>query len=113
MHGITLLVIAVAVGTAACASESTWRGEIGDSACRADHLLDEHANILTPRDCALDCVARGAKFVLVSDGSVFALENQDHPGLKELAGQPVQLSGHLEGDTIRMTSIEKSLSRSP
>ena len=67
-------------------------GIIGDSHCGLTHRYtafnsgDNHA-------CTLNCVARGAKFVLLSGGEIFAIANQDFPDLARFANLRVSLTG--------------------
>jgi nitrogen fixation protein FixH len=101
------LVLALGLMTAA-AAEHTWTGKISDSMCGANHQKGaEHgAMAMSDHDCTLACVKNGAKFVFVSGGKVYKIENQDFANLTEHAGHTVQLKGDLKGDTIMVSSIE-------
>ena len=52
-------------------------GEIGSSNCGARHLQG-----LTAQDCARDCVDGGSSYILVSQGKVHTLANQDDKPLR-------------------------------
>ena len=80
-------------------------GRISDSMCGASHKA--LAGNLTDRQCLFECLKRLAKWVLVDDsGRVFAIANQDLPGLPLYAGRPVRLMGELKGDSIVATRVE-------
>lgn len=86
---------------------ASWTGEISDSACGASHakMLAEHKDLKTDRACTLACIKAGSKYVLVSDGKVFQIENQALPALQQRAGQRVSVTGDLKGDTITVSKI--------
>ena len=84
-------------------------GKISDDMCGASHKGMEHGGKqANDRDCTLACVKGGSKYVFVSEGKVYAVENQSFAGLKEHAGHTVQLSGDLSADkkTIKVSKIE-------
>jgi hypothetical protein len=102
--------IKTAVLLAFCAASmygASWTGEISDSACGASHakMMGEHKDLKTDRDCTLACVKAGSKYVLVSDGKVFQIENQSLPALQQRAGQMVDVTGDLKGDSIVVSKI--------
>lgn len=101
MAGIALLLL----GAGAAAADATWTGQISDSMCGAKHTDAKHGKKMTDRDCALACAARGAQFVLVSDGKVYKLTNHD-ADLRAHAGHTVKLTGALTGESIRVATIE-------
>ena len=77
-----------------------YTGEIGDKMCGAKHTMGCSA-----KDCTLECVKAGSKFVLVDDkGKVYDLSDQDKP--KDFAGAKVNVTGTLKGDEIEVSSIE-------
>jgi hypothetical protein len=93
------------------AAEQTWTGKISDSKCGASHKAMEHGGKkLNDHDCTVACVKGGAKYVFVSKGKVFDIENQDLAGLEEHAGHSVKLTGDLQADkkTIKASKIAKS-----
>src|SRR5512143_3109821 len=61
----------------ALAAEKTLTGKISDSMCGASHKsMTEHAGKkMTDHDCVLACVEKGAKFVFVSGGKTYNIEN--------------------------------------
>jgi hypothetical protein len=105
----TLLTAAVLFAAAPLlAAEKTMNGAIGDSMCGAKHPAGEHdGKKMTDADCTKACVeGHGGKYVFVSGGKTYKIENQDFAGLKEHAGQKVALTGETKGDTVTVSKIE-------
>jgi hypothetical protein len=99
------LVVSVSVA-AQKAPEQTWTGKISDSMCKDKHPAGEHeGKKMTDADCTRVCVKKGAKYVFVSEGKVYQLANQRSKTIASHAGQEVQLTGEMKGDTIRATKI--------
>ena len=96
----------------ALAAEKTLTGKISDSMCGASHksMMEHAGSKMTDHDCVLACVEKGSKFVFVSGGKTYNIENQDLPELKEHAGHTVTLTGDLTGDTIKATSVKMTKS---
>src|SRR5215212_10442766 len=90
-----LLLIAPAFPVAA---EQTWAGKISDSACGAKHEeAAEGQGVMADRDCTQACVRGGSKYVLVVDGKVIQIANQDNKDLAAHAGHTVRMTGELKG----------------
>ena len=92
------------------AAEEVWTGEISDSACGARHESGTE-NVPPPpaKECVENCVKGGSKYVLVlSDGRVLQIANQDAPGLASLAGTPVKVTGELKNNAVTIAKVEKS-----
>jgi hypothetical protein len=89
------------------AVEQTWTGKISDSICGDNHakMMAEHKDAKTDRDYTLVCVKGGGKYVLVSSGKVYNIENQDLALLQDHAGHTVRLTGEMKGDTITVSKI--------
>src|SRR5437762_4580845 len=101
---LAALLIAPAVPSAA---EQTWSGKISDSACGAKHEeAAEGQGVMADRDCTQACVRGGSKYVLVVDGKVFQIANQDLKDLATHAGPAVKMTGELTGAAIKVTKIE-------
>jgi hypothetical protein len=93
-----LAVVPVAIRAQA---EQTWKGAISDSKCNGKHPAGEHdGKKMTDADCTAVCVKKGAKYVFVSEGKVYQLANQSSKTIAAHAGQQVELTGTLKGDTI-------------
>jgi hypothetical protein len=105
------------------AAEKTWTGEISDSMCGESHaaMWQQHQKAGAKEkqtdqtsdsqhaaaECTRVCVKEGGKYVLVSEGKVYEVQNQHFRGLQEHAGHAVQLTGELSGDgkTIWVSNI--------
>ena len=89
------------------AAEQTWTGNISDSACGKKHEEAAEGNGVMPdRECTQACVRGGSKYVLVVDGKVFQIANQDNKDLATHAGHTVKLTGELKGSAITVSKIE-------
>ena len=100
------LVLVASLSTFVSAAPMTWKGEISDSVCGISHqkVTAVHKG-MTSQKCTLACVQNGGKFIFVSGGKVFKIANQDLAALREHAGDSVQLTGELTGDTIAVAKI--------
>ena len=87
----------------------TWTGQISDSSCGASHakMMSQGGKMKTTRDCTLGCVKSGSKYVFVSAGSVYQIENQSFADLEKRAGQMVELTGDMKGDTVTVSKITR------
>jgi hypothetical protein len=89
------------------AADQTWSGQISDSMCKAKHEeAAEGAGTMADRECTLSCVKGGSKFVIVADGKVYQIANQDNKDLTTYAGHKVKISGELKGESITVSKIE-------
>jgi hypothetical protein len=104
----------ILIGTAFLSSTTafadSWTGKISDSMCGAHHKSSaEHGNAkLSDRECTEACIKNGGKYVFVSKGKVYTIDNQDYAGLAEHAGHTVNLTGDMSGDSIKVSDIEMS-----
>lgn len=89
------------------AATMTMKGTISDSMCGASHakMIAAHPG-MTDRACTLGCVSHGAKYVFVSEGKVYQIQNQNLAALKKDAGESVSLTGDVNGDTITVTKLK-------
>lgn len=93
----------------AFAAETTLTGKITDSMCDKDHsMMAAGGKAPDAKQCTLECVKAGSKFVLVSKGKVYMISNQDQPDLKTYAGGTVRLTGELsaDGKTIKADKLQ-------
>jgi hypothetical protein len=102
---VGLSIVVLLLTASACARQRTWGGAISDSVCSEMHPFDEHTAPMTDQDCTLRCIKDGAKFVLVSNGKMYAIQNQGYPALAQYAGAVVALTGRMQGDGIVVTNI--------
>ena len=90
----------------AFAAEQTWTGTISDSACGVKHEeAVENEGVMADRDCTQACVRGGSKYVLVVDGKVVQIANQDHKDLATHAGHLVKMTGEMNGAAITVSKI--------
>ena len=109
----TLLLYATGAGYAGqTAASHTWTGLITDTMCakshqpNIEHAMENSGKKMTNKECTVGCVAhRGQKYVLVADGKIFQIANQDYAGLAVYAAETVKLTGSLAGDTITVSQI--------
>ena len=110
MRSIPLFVaVALLSGAASLGAQQTWTGKIADSACGAKHEeAVENEGVMNDRDCTQACVRGGSKYLLVVDGKVLKIANQDNKDLATHAGHAVKVTGELKGDSITVSTIEMS-----
>src|SRR2546425_11695197 len=88
-------------GTLAMAADNSWTGYISDSACGVKGAKEGMA------ECTTKCVKEhGAKYVFVNDADkkVYVVDAQDK--VAPHAGHHVTVKGAVEGDTLKLTSID-------
>jgi hypothetical protein len=95
-----LFAVALTLPLAARADEGQWTGWITDDHCGAKGAKAEH------KDCALKCLGDGGSLVFYNpaDEKLYKLDNQDLA--KEHLGHEVTVKGTVEGDAIKVASIE-------
>lgn len=95
----TFLVLAMLAVPALQAA--TWTGWITDAACATKGNKAEH------KDCALRCAKRGEALVFYNnaDQKIYKLDKQDEA--KAHLGYEVNVTGELDGDSIKVSSIEE------
>ena len=89
------------------ASEQTVRGTVSDVMCGASHA--GMPTKMTDRECTQLCAAKGAQYVLVSDGKIYKLTNHN-ADFKAHAGETVSVTGDVKGDTIKVSKVEPAKS---
>ena len=100
--GIAVLLGAGLTLAAPKQGSKTFIGNISDSMCGVKHMMPGKSD----KDCTLECVKAGSKYVLAdpASGKVYQLSDQKKP--EAFAGQKVKIIGTLKGDTITVSSIE-------
>ena len=102
-----VLALIVLFSTLPHAAQQTWTGNISDSACGKKHEEAAEGNGVMPdRECTQACVRGGSKYVLVVDGNVFQIRNQENKDLATHAGHTVRLTGELKDGAITVSKIE-------
>ena len=112
----TAAVVTIAMlgaGVAAHAEEKTLTGKISDSLCGMSHaeMAAKQGSKSSDRDCVIACLnystADSPKLVFVEKGGkVYQIANQKFSGMVRRAGDPVALTGDVNGSTITVTKIE-------
>jgi len=97
------IVIAVALfaGVLAMAADGSWTGYISDSQCGVKGANDKAG------ECTTKCVKEhGAKYVFVNDADkkVYVVDAQDKVAAH--AGHHVTVKGSVDGETLKLTSID-------
>jgi len=93
-------------------AEQTWTGFISDSMCGASHAaMRAHGEKITDRECTIACLSYqtpdAPKYVFVSAGKVYPIANQKFAGLGRRSGEPLVLTGELDGNgAITVTKME-------
>src|SRR5215831_3855355 len=103
----TVVAVMLIAFAAPRAADQTWTGRISDSACGAKHEeAAEGQGVMADRECTQACVRGGSKYVLVVDGKVLQIANQDNKDLATHAGHAVKMTGELKGTAIVVSKIE-------
>jgi hypothetical protein len=90
----------LALTTCVWAADMTMVGTVSDSHCGAKHATASDA----AAGCVAGCVKGGAKYVLVSDGKVYNLDEQEK--FAAFAGKSVKVTGDCDGTSIKVKSVE-------
>ncbi len=106
-----LMLVGVSSYAAPKPTSRTFTGEIMDSACANMGNHDagyKMTNTHTPKDCTLECVKAGSKFVLYNSATKTAYQLDDQNKPKEFAGQKVKIIGtyNTSTKTIHVEKIE-------
>jgi hypothetical protein len=97
---ITMVVLTLfAFGCLSWAADRTFTGTVSDEHCGAKHAKAS----ADAESCVEKCVSGGAKYVLVSHGKVYQVDDQDK--FKGLGGKSVKVKGTLSGETITVTEV--------
>lgn len=75
-----------------------FEGQVSDSSCGVMHKIAD------AKQCTDMCVASGGSYVLVIGSVVHPLQGNNDE-IKQFAGQTVQVSASLDGNTLRVTRI--------
>ncbi len=107
MKKLVLLMFSLLLcGSLSLAAGKTWTGTVSDSNCGAKHSTASAGAAA----CVEKCVAGGAKYVLVSHGKVYQLDDQDK--FKGMGGKEVKVTGSMSGDTITVASVAEAGAKS-
>jgi len=115
--GVAVAAVAwlVAGSAAARAETKTMSGKISDSLCGASHaaMAAKQHSTISDRDCVIACLNYSTedspKLVFVEkSGRIYKIANQKFPGMIRRAGDPIALTGDVDGTTITVTKIESA-----
>jgi hypothetical protein len=95
-----MLVVTLLISGCMAMAADSWTGTVSDSNCGVKHAAASAA----AAKCVAGCVAKGAKYVLVSEGKVYSVEPQEK--FAEFAGKSVTVAGSMSGDSITADSVE-------
>ena len=95
--------LAVSIGSVAAIADS-MTGYISEAGCGAKHAAVSAGNT----KCVEACIKKGADPVLVSDGKVMKFDADSKEKAKAFAGQSVKIDGTMDGDVVKITSIDKA-----
>jgi hypothetical protein len=100
------IVVGFFAGALAMAGDGSWTGYIADSKCGAKAAHEGAA------ECTVKCVKEGAKYVFVDDADkkVYAIDDQEKVAAH--AGHHVTVKGSVEGDNLKLTSIDMAPAKS-
>jgi len=106
---LTFLTLSVSLlaGAVSLNAQQTWTGKIADSACGVKHEeAAEGQGVMPDRECTQACVRGGSKYILVVDGKVLKIANQDNKDLAVHAGHAVKVTGEMKAGEIVVSRIE-------
>jgi len=98
--------LALFAGTVAWAGGGSWTGYISDSMCGAKGAKE------SAEECTKKCISHGAKYVFVNDTDkkVYVIDDQEK--VAPHAGHHVVVKGTVEGDTLKLDSIDMASKKS-
>ncbi|SRR5579875_1713916 len=79
-------------------------GYVSDAHCGAAHNAPSEANT----KCINTCLKKGSDPVLVSNGKVLKFDSSSKDKAKAYAGENVRIDGTVDGDTVKINSIDKA-----
>ncbi len=94
-------------GALTMAADGSWTGWISDSQCKANGAKEAQG------ECTTKCVKEhGAKYVFVNDADkkVYVVDAQDKVAAH--AGHHVTVKGTVDGETLKLTSIDMAAAKS-
>lgn len=86
----------------ATAMAGTFVGYISESGCGAKHVTGSDKDV----NCVKGCVKKGAKPVFVTEDNKKVYQISDASKVMDHLGKKVQVTGELEGDTLKVDSVQ-------
>ncbi len=86
------------------AADQSWTGQLSTDMCGTGHM---------DKKCIENCVKAGEKYVVVSKGKVYEIQNQDFTDLGQHVGDIVKVTGTLgpDGKTVTVSKVEMGSDR--
>lgn len=97
--GMALITLVLAAFPA-FAAEQTVKGVVSDSMCGRKHMMPGK----TDAECTRECIKAKSKYALVTADKVYALQAPAEE-LDKVAGKHVQVTGEVEGTSLKVTKI--------
>jgi hypothetical protein len=97
---IAVLLLFFMVAVVSAADTTTVNGYVSDSQCGAKGASDTHAG------CMKKCLAKGAKYVIVTDDDKKVLTVDNPDALKGHEGHHIAATGTVTGDSMHVDSIK-------
>ena len=98
-----VLISLLLTGISAFGAEQTLKGVVSDSMCGRKHMMPGKSDA----ECIRECIKAKSKYALVSGGKIYTLQVPLAQG-EEFAGKQVQVTGEVEGATVKGTKISAS-----
>src|SRR6478672_2601380 len=95
--------LVASVGSVAAVADQLT-GYVSESGCGAKHSTVSAANT----KCVEACIKKGSDPVLVSEGKVMKFDADSKEKAKAFAGQNVKIDGSMDGDVVKINSIDKA-----
>ncbi|HXY09061.1 MAG TPA: hypothetical protein VEI52_14555 [Terriglobales bacterium] len=97
---LAVLLLFFMVAVVLAADTTTVNGYVSDSQCGAKGASDSHAG------CMKKCIAKGAKYVIVTDDDKKVLTVDNPDALKGHEGHHIAATGTVTGDSIHVDSLK-------
>jgi len=96
-------VLTMSLGSVAVFAEE-MTGYISDAHCGAAHSSVSEKNTA----CIKKCIGGGSDPVLVSNGKVMKFDSDSKEKAKTFVGENVKIDGNMDGDLVKINSIDKA-----
>jgi hypothetical protein len=97
---LAVIVLALAAAVPAIAAEQSFKGYLSDTMCGRKHMMPGKSDA----ECIRECVKAGSKYALMVGDKMYTLQGPAAQ-FDKLAGQQVQVSGDLQGSTMKVAKI--------
>jgi hypothetical protein len=112
VRSVGAILVACASAVSLSAEPQDVVGVVSDTICGASHTAMASQIGVDDKECTIQCVKSGAKYVLAAriDGKNrnLTITNPEFPDLEKHAGERVTIVGEIKGGTISIVRIEKA-----